>query len=197
MTFGSWLVLRETTKKGERRRWRCLCRECDREYDIAQCELVHGHTSRCHHCGLARKRKHGKSRGSKGYQIWAAMRGRCFNPNDLDYPRWGGRGITVCERWSDPVAFLADMGEPPPGALLDRIDNNGNYEPGNCRWATLTESNRNRRSTRLNSEIVKVMRFLHTRRAVSVCLLARLHGVSQGCAFGVTQRKTWREINAA
>ena len=84
------------------------------------------------------------------YYVWRNMRQRCHNPKDRDYPRYGGRGITVCARWfSDFGAFRADMGEPSdPSLTLDRIDNDGPYEPGNVRWATRKEQNRNMRSTR-------------------------------------------------
>jgi hypothetical protein len=73
------------------------------------------------------------------------MRQRCFNPNNADYPNYGGRGITVCKRWNTFENFLADMGEPPRGKSLDRIDPDGHYEPGNCRWADFFEQSRNRR----------------------------------------------------
>lgn len=79
------------------------------------------------------------------YKSWTAMKTRCDNPKSTNYPGWGGRGIAYVSAWADFRQFLADMGPRPDGTSLDRIDNDGNYEPGNCRWATPTEQNRNRR----------------------------------------------------
>jgi hypothetical protein len=80
------------------------------------------------------------------YWVWADMIGRCTNPNHKAFANYGGRGITVCDRWRVYQNFAADMGERPDGGLLDREDNNGNYDPGNCKWSTRKEQNSNRRN---------------------------------------------------
>lgn len=88
---------------------------------------------------------HGYSRTPE-YTVWAMMIQRCCNPKHVAYVNYGGRGITVCERWRNSFcAFLADMGFRPNGLSIDRIDNDGNYEPGNCRWATDQQQSFNRR----------------------------------------------------
>lgn len=124
---------------------RCLC-SCGTEHLVKR--LAWG---RIASCGCGRREwaaslnsTHGMT-GTPAYISWQAMIQRCANPKAPDYARYGGRGITVCEQWRDFEAFYADMGERPADRTLDRIDVNGNYGPGNCQWATVTEQNLNRR----------------------------------------------------
>jgi hypothetical protein len=86
---------------------------------------------------------------TRAFRIWSAMRQRCLNPQATGFANWGGRGIKVCERWSSFENFFADMGAPPIGTTLDRKDNNGDYTPDNCMWATRSQQARNRRGNRM------------------------------------------------
>lgn len=112
-------------------------------------------TDRLDSLGRPVRIRHGHSpagaKASPEYNVWNNMKGRCTRPNHPEWPRYGGRGIKVCDRWLESFAnFFADMGErPSPAHSIDRIDNDGNYEPGNCRWATGDVQNRNNRRTRL------------------------------------------------
>lgn len=127
-------------------RWQCKC-DCGRSVIAVGSDLTKGHTTSCgcSRIGSTGKPKHGLY-GTPTYISWRSMNSRCHNPKARGYEFWGGRGISVCDEWRDSFsAFHEYMGDRPEGMSLDRIDNNGNYEPGNVRWATTAEQNRNKR----------------------------------------------------
>jgi len=127
----------------------CLC-ECGNWKSVAACELKSEKTKSCGCYDAHRKKtqtiKHGYNR-TPTYTCWRNMLARCGNPNDARYGSYGGRGITVCDRWREFKNFLADMGEKPGGLTIERKDVNGNYEPGNSVWATQSEQDNNKRQT--------------------------------------------------
>lgn len=149
--FGRLRVLARIPHKvvGVKTQWYCVC-ECGNFKTTFSNYLRSGNTMSCGCSRVGQVRKHGASR-SRAHLAWMHMKARCFNAKLREYPNYGGRGITVCERWLGKMGsanFIADMGQPPEGHTLDRIDVNGNYEPGNCRWATYTQQAQNKRNNR-------------------------------------------------
>lgn len=150
MTFAELRVIGlDDAMRRQGRYWLCEC-SCGKKTSVVGTKLVSGHTKSCGH--LASKGvppTHGDTE-SREYRIWTDIKQRCCNPKRDAYYRYGGRGIKICDRWKDDyAAFLADMGRAPdPKAQIDRIDNDGDYCPENCRWVSQAENKRNKANTR-------------------------------------------------
>jgi len=141
--FGGLVVLKKLANKKSHSNWLCKC-DCGATTKVTNTRLVSGATKSC---GCGRKSLDGLSTSSpREYRSWRAMLARCNNPETRHYEHYGGRGIKVCDRWLDFTLFLKDMGRN-PGRFhtLDKQDNNGNYEPGNCAWVDKKAQARNTR----------------------------------------------------
>jgi hypothetical protein len=152
--------------------WRCRC-DCGSLVDVLGESLASGNTQSCG-CQVtdcSGVRTHSMS-DTKTYNAWAAAKSRCTNPDHPSYKHYGGRGIRMCPEWAaDFSAFLRDMGEAPPKLELERIDNDGPYSPGNCRWASRSDQVKNQRRQR---------RFTWEGRRTSLKALAADLGISCG-----------------
>jgi len=165
--FGRLTVLEPLPKvHGQDQKWKCRC-ACGNESIVRGPSLRNGKTTSCGCFHLERLRdqatSHGLSRHAL-YSVWNNMMARCYSPKYVKFQNYGGRGITVCERWHSIANFVEDMGERPPGTTLDRIDNDGNYRPDNCRWADRVTQNNNRRG---NLKIVVGDKLMSTREIVT------------------------------
>lgn len=174
--FSNLLVLR-LARLGRRsvRVWACKC-DCGNETEVSTYMLRCGRTRSCGCLRGWHKKTHGKSKTST-YNSWAGMWARCANPKNPKWPSYGGRGISVCERWRSFENFLADMGEKTNGASIDRIENDGPYSPSNCRWATTKEQARNNRKNRrvtLNGRTMTVAEWSEALGVVSGTIVTRL-----------------------
>lgn len=147
--FGRWVVIAEVPNVDKKQFWRCRC-TCGEERNVMTFTLKNG-TSQS--CGCAQKEggetatnyRHGKIKSGM-YQSWVGMRARCSNPKGKNFHNYGGRGITVCDRWQDFESFWIDMHATwKPGLSVERKDVNGNYDPENCIWATQYEQMQNLR----------------------------------------------------
>lgn len=151
--FGRLLVTERAPNRGTASRWVCKC-DCGNTVEVFGSSLRQGKTKSC---GCLRteavKKRHTKHGmyNTKVYKRWGSMLDRCYNENKKWYHLYGGKGITVCDRWHSFENFYADMGDPPSGCTIERIDSNKNYEPENCYWATPKQQSRNTSRNRLVS----------------------------------------------
>jgi len=193
-TFGRWTVIAKAQKPEGRKElgvyWLCRC-VCGANNIIPGGRLNAGRAQRgCDNC-----RSHGATKGglTPEYQSWRGMRERCVNPNHVAWPRYGGRGITVCDRWLNSFdAFLSDMGKRPKGTSLDRINPDGPYEPTNCRWADVATQARNKTDTRLTDEQVDAIQRLLVSGAKQIDI-AQAVGISRGYVANIATGRNCKE----
>ena len=194
--FGLLTVVGEAANSNTgRKRWLCKC-ECGGEVIKQVGDLQSGNTRSC---GCYRKQRminrnmtHGEA-GTRTYRIWAYMKYRCADAGREEY---GGRGITVCDRWTRFEPFLADMGEAPAGKSIDRINNDAGYSPDNCRWATPAEQAQNKRDTVLDAHTVSYLKTILLRDTArgAISRAALLMGLSVYNVTNVANGYAWRNV---
>lgn len=151
--FGKLKVISFKEIKNHRTMWKCVC-NCSKEVIVSSNSLMCNRTKSCgciHKEQLIeRNKKHNLSK-TKLYKVWQGMKTRCYNKNFMYYHNYGGRGIIICDKWKNDFSIFYDWAIKNgyrEGLTIDRIDNDGNYEPNNCRWVTRAEQNRNKRYTK-------------------------------------------------
>jgi hypothetical protein len=182
--FGRWTVLSFDKKVA-------LCRcDCGVVKNVNNQNLKIGSTKSCGCFRSELLTTHGKSR-SRAYKAWAGMKDRCYNKNNQYFHVYGGAGISVCERWLTGFdMFYQDMGDPPDGMSIDRINNKGNYEPSNCKWSSGSEQSRNTNHAKLTIEIVRKLRS----GELTVKEVMKLTGCVETTARNAKTGKKWKEI---
>jgi hypothetical protein len=144
LVVGFCRIKRTLSGRGSRLRWQCLCLRCLKFFEAESCHIKSGKQKSC---GCLKHEGTHLMTGTAEYKTWSGMIQRCHNLNHKNYDCYGGRGITVCDRWLDSFEnFLADMGPRPTGMTLDRSDNDKGYSPDNCRWATKEQQANNTRA---------------------------------------------------
>ena len=149
MIFEDLMIIREIESKKGNRYFECKCK-CGEKHISSLSNLATKRSKRCSKCSIKDRKNYGLSE-TKEYHTWEAMKQRCLNKKHPGYKDYGGRGIKICDRWLEFENFLKDMGIAKKGLSLDRINNDGNYEPSNCRWADVYEQAINQRLQKTNT----------------------------------------------
>lgn len=184
-----------------------LC-SCGKEKFIRDRSVNLGLTRSCGHLikeNMSRVGKlsitHGMTNSST-YKTWKSLYQRCTNSKHARYSGWGGRGITVCERWRLFENFYADMGDRPHGKTLDRIDNDGNYEPRNCKWSTPKEQAENRRTpkgeeitwSKITENQVREIRSIYASGDISMKKLGIIYDMTPGSIHLIIHKRNWKHV---
>jgi hypothetical protein len=195
--FGRLTALEPVGRRGTNVTWRCRC-ECGTEVVAAGNDMRAGlkQSCGCLRRELAKRTEHGHMVGKKPsptYSSWRAMLKRCYSPRNRSYADYGGRGIIVCERWRSFEPFLSDMGDRPEGTSLDRIDVNGNYEPGNCRWLAVGQQQWNRRCSVLSPQLAQEIVGRHE-HGESMASIGRRLGINRFTVNTVVRGLAWSSV---
>ena len=183
-SFGRLTVQQEAYRSTDGKvYWTCVC-VCGNTTNVWTGSLNNGHTRSCGCLHVETRSKNGLKHGLahvKEHDVWQQMRYRCSKHDHPSYPNYGGRGIKVCPRWdADFAAFIEDMGRCPEGMSLDRINNDGDYEPSNCRWTTkITQANNTRRNVFLDLETSKNIKSAVKEDGISLREASRRFNVSR------------------
>ncbi len=197
--FGALTVLTfDVSSRGKGRRYYCKC-DCGTLKSILGTNLMAGNTVSCG-CMRGKASKHGDCKdGSETniYRLWGHMKERCTNPKKDNYDRYGGRGIKVCDEWMNNFelfkAWALDHGYK-RGLQIDRIDSNGNYEPGNCRFVTGKINTRNQAQVRLNPEKVLRIRELLSEGKMTMREIGKMFGVTHSTISDIRNGKRWDDV---
>lgn len=196
--FGKWLVLSysRTNERGAAI-WLCRCK-CGIEKEVFGSNLRSGYSTGC---GCDRPEKNANSHAthkkskSRAYRIWSGMIQRCTNQDRPSFKYYGARGIGVCETWLKFETFFEDMGDPPDGLTLERVDNNAGYSKTNCVWADNATQSRNSRNTKLDvPQVAQIKAKLPNSTKAS---LAREFCVSESLIRAIAQGTVWSEVQPA
>lgn len=190
--FGRLVVLSLLDRRTHNKlRWLCEC-DCGRQHEITGSRLTSGGAKSC---GCLRT-THGQTK-TRLYRIWRGMRARCGNPNSKDYPRYGGRGIVVCDAWADDFgafSMWARANGYDDRLSIDRVDNSLGYSPENCRWADTVVQGTNRRSVRLNPKLVHEIKIAAGDGPCNLSALGRSFGVAPATIRDVLTGKCWGHV---